>query len=181
MARIDDVRAAYDLATGRWTGCQWPARYGALRLNVTNMASTKAASTAERWRRVASSRAWEVRISQAGEKTLVRAAQALGLRGAVALIDDGGACRLSVWGPGARRGCAGFLSEEWAFASCWLREIEWDAYWAEAEAWEAVRTAEAGDWVGALRHADRACFIEAGYDARLPWWHLRRALGQAGD
>jgi carbon storage regulator len=176
MATIADVRAAYDAATGQWTGCNWPTRYGRLGLELGNFSSRRAKQSAGRWRAIAAGRVDHDNVTAGEEASLVDAAMHLRLRGAVACPGEDQGVRPEVSGRRARRFCAATLAREWEFAAEWLEEAESDARWAEAEAEEAVRAAEDEDWGQAVNHARRACSIETGYGAPRWWGGLKRVI-----
>jgi hypothetical protein len=56
MTTINDVWSAYDEATGHWTGCSWPTRYGSLGLNLNSFPLAKPTAT-----QTAGSRLWRTR------------------------------------------------------------------------------------------------------------------------
>lgn len=176
MTTINDVWTAYDEATGKWTGCNWPTHYGSLGLDLDSVSSSQAHRNADRWRAIEADEAAYDEITASEETALVDVASHLHLRGAViCLVEDQG-CRLEVCGNPARRFCAEILAREWAFVSEWLEEIESDADWANQEAQKAVTAAEDGDWERALLRASQACTIESGYDSPRPWRNLKQVI-----
>ena len=175
-ASLADVRAEYEGATGQWTGCDWPKRYGRLGLELDHVSSRRARRTAERWRAVAAGWVASDDVTAGEEAFLVDAALHLRLRGAVACLGEDQGGRPEVSGSRARRVCAAALARQWEFATEWLEETESDARWAEAEAEEAVRAAERQDWGQAVNHARQACLIESGYGTPRRWGGLKRAI-----
>ena len=179
MGTINDVWAAYDEATGRWTGCNWPTHYGSLGLDLDGVSSGQARQNAGRWGAVAADHVGPDDLTAGQERALVDMAEHVRLRGAVAYAGQDRGRHLEVCGDSARRLCAGLLAREWAFVAGWLEEIEADAAWAAAEATKAVAAAEDGDWERAWRHARQAGAIEAGYYAPRRWCHLVRVIEDA--
>jgi hypothetical protein len=182
MTSINDVWAAYEEATGQWTGCNWPAHFGSLGLDSDGVSSSQAQCTGDRWRAIAAGKVVYDEITTGEEATLVDMALHQRLRSAVVCLSDLGedqSFHLEVCGHPARRFCAEILAREWEFVAYWLEAIEADARWAEEEAKEAVRAAEDGDWNHALQHAHQACLLESGYNAPRPWRRLQRMIEKA--
>ena len=180
MTTMNDVWTAYGTAAGRWTGCNWPTRYGSLGLDLESVSPGQAHRQAARWRALAADQGTDEVTTADEEALLMDAALHLRLRVAVACPVGHEGCRLGVRGTPARRFCAEILAREWEFASVWLEEIESDADWADREAREAVKAAEGGDWRQAFAHASRACAIESGYDTPRRWQRLKRAIETVG-
>ena len=179
MATMSNVRAAYQEASGRWTGCNWPTHYGSLGLDLDGTTADQALKSARRWRGIATNGRTRGEITAGEETSLVDMALHLRLRREVVCLGGRRRRHLELNGAEVRRVCAEVLAREWEFAACWLAEIEADARWAEEEAREAVRAAGAGNWAVALEHAQRACSIESGYHAPLPWRRLVRTIERA--
>jgi hypothetical protein len=179
MTTMNDVRTTYDNAAGRWTGCNWPTRYGSLGLDLGGVSPRQAHRRAARWRALAADEGTGEGTTAGEEALLVDAALHLRLRVAMTCPVGSEGCHLEVCGNPARRFCAEILAREWEFASVWLEEIESDAHWADQEAEEAVRAAEDGDWRQAFAHASQACSIESGYDTPRRWRRLKRVIEKA--
>src|SRR4051794_31777588 len=153
MATICEIWAAYELARGRWSGCDWPTRFGSLRLDLEGVSSLQARAAARRWRGIA---AGEVACRPTPQEGAPLPAMGLCLRLRLpGVLTDGLTSPRPAPRP-ARHRCAEALADEWEFAACVIEEIEADASLAEREAWAAVRAAERGDWQIALRHVRRA-------------------------
>ena len=133
-AAVDELRAAYQEARSRWTGCDWATRYGYLGLDLDGVSSGRAREEAVRWDEVAGGEAASDDLTAGEEGSLVGAAQHLRLRGAVVYLGEDRGGRLGVRGQSARLFCAEALAREWAFAAGWLEAVESDAAWAEGEA-----------------------------------------------
>jgi hypothetical protein len=71
MTTINDVWSAYEKATGQWTGCNWPARYGGLGLDLDNVSALKARRNAKRWRAIAANELADDAMSAGEEASLV--------------------------------------------------------------------------------------------------------------
>jgi hypothetical protein len=179
MATINEVWVAFEEAQGRWSGCNWPTRYGSLGLDLDGVSSGNAHQAARRWRAIAADAVAGDDLTAGEEACLVDMAAHLRLGRAVAYSGDGPEDGLRVCGRPARCFCATTLGREWEYAAYWLEEIESDARWAEEEAQDAVRAAEDGDWGDAIGHAGQACSIQSGYDAPRPWRRLKRAIDRA--
>jgi anti-anti-sigma factor len=176
MATTTELRAAYQEAKSRWSGCDWATHYGCLGLDLGGTSSERAREAAVRWDEVAGDEVASDDMTTGEEDSLVGAAQHLRLRGAVVYLGEDRGCRLEVRGKSARLFCAEALAREWAFAAGWLEEVESDAAWAEGEAARAVQAAERGDWDGASAHARLACSIESGYRRCRTWGQLRQVI-----
>jgi hypothetical protein len=179
MVTINDVRDAYEGATGQWTGCNWLTHYGSLDLDLDGVSSNQAQRASGRWRTIAADKLDCDEITGEEEAFLVDMALQRRLRVAVFWRGEDQVCRLKVARKPARRFCAEILASQWTFAAYWLEEIELDARWAEEEAQEAVRAAEEGDWKHALGHARQACVLESGYDDPRSWRHLKQVIEEA--
>jgi hypothetical protein len=75
----EELRRAYQEATGTWTGCDWPTAYGSTRLNLQGWTAAQARSMAqilqtEDWRRAAD---WLTRIELHAAVAEKKAAEAL--------------------------------------------------------------------------------------------------------
>jgi hypothetical protein len=175
MATIGEVWAAYEKARGRWSGCDWPTRFGSQRLDLEGVSSLQARGIARRWRAVA---AGEVACPCTPQENATLAAMGLCLRlGSPAVrTGEGGLAPPRLAPRPARRRCAEALADEWELAACVLEEIESDAGLAEREAWAAVRAAERGDWDGARGHVRRASALESGYHAPRLWGGLKSLI-----
>jgi hypothetical protein len=170
MATISEVWAAYEQARGRWSGCDWPTRFGSLSLDLEGVSSLQARSAVRRWRAIAA----DVSGGVSNQESDALASMALSLRlrsGLVWAVGHGLGVPSLAPRPSRRR-CALTLAQEWEFAACVLAEIESDASLAEREGWAAVRSAERGDWPDAQRHAGRASALEAGYLVPRLWGRL---------
>src|SRR5439155_10792512 len=77
MATISEVWAAYEQARGRWSGCDWPTRFGSLRLDLEGVSSLQARAAARRWRAIA---AGEVACRPTAQEGATLAAMGLCLR-----------------------------------------------------------------------------------------------------
>jgi hypothetical protein len=183
MATVNEIWAAYEEAQGRWSGSDWPTHFGSLGLDLNGVSSRQAYRAVNRWRAIATAAPDESVSSDEGA-ALADMALHLRLRGAVASLSEGTWSRLGGPVPATHRTCAETLAQEWEVAARLLAEIEDDARWAEQEGWDAVRSAEAGDWRRALWHARRASLIESGYYALCLWGQFTRVIemvaGQAG-
>jgi anti-sigma B factor antagonist len=176
MATMTELRAAYQEAKRRWSGCDWATHYGCLGLNLDGISSERAREAAVRWDEVAGGEVASDNMTAGEEDSLVGVAQHLRVKGAVVYLGEDRGCRLEVRGKSARLFCAEVLAREWVFAAGWLEEIESDAAWAEEEAAQAVRAAERGDWGCASAHVRQACLIESGYRHRRTWVPLRDVI-----
>lgn len=179
MTTINDVWVAYDEAHGRWSGCNWPTRYGSLGLDLEGVSSSQAHQAAGRWQAISTDQVAGDEVTAGEESSLVDMALHLRLGRGVVCLGAGADGGLRVCGGPAFHFCAEVLASEWEFAACWLEEIESDARWAEQEAQGAVRAAEDADWGPALGHARQACLIESGYDDPRPWTRLEREIERA--
>jgi hypothetical protein len=177
MATISEVWTAYEQARGRWSGCDWPTRFGSLGIDLEGVSSVQARGAARRWRALAGEACGEATAQE--NTTLAGMALHLRLRcGAVWVGEDGRTPPRLAPRP-TRRHCAEALAQEWEAAACVLGEIESDASRAEREGWDAVRSAERGDWDRALWHAGQASALESGYHALRLWGRLRRLIEAA--
>ncbi|MGL4549841.1 MAG: hypothetical protein ACRC33_01535 [Gemmataceae bacterium] len=152
MTAADKVGAAYELNQGRWSGCNWPTRFGSLGIDLDGVSAALARRIASRWS---------------------------GLTSAGGPSDDQwdacGGMAASLGLPPAR------FAWEWGLAAAVLAAIESDARTAERQAEAAYRAARDLDWVRALRHARRAAVIESGYPAPRGWRRLLRAVRRAAE
>lgn len=78
---LEDIRRAYERATKRWTGCDWPTRFGKAGLNLCGLTSTIAAEKANQpgeprddW---LAARHWLAQIEQCADRAEMQAALAL--------------------------------------------------------------------------------------------------------
>jgi hypothetical protein len=175
MATICEIWAAYELARGRWSGCDWPTRFGSLRLDLEGVSSLQARAAARRWRAIA---AGEVACRPTTQEGATLAAMGLCLRLRLPAIrpDEDSLTPPRPAPRPPRHRCAEALADEWDFAACVIEEIEADASLAEREAWAAVRAAERGNWEIALRHVRRASALESGYQAPRLWRGLKSLI-----
>lgn len=179
MTTINDIWSAYDEAAGRWTGCNWPTHFGSIGLNLDGVSSSQAGEIASWWWAIAENTRSCQDVTVCEEASLVALALSVGLQEAVIRRGSEEQYGATVCGSPVRCFCAGAVAREWEAAAFWLREIESDAAYAEAEAEQAVRAAEDGNWAHAIGHAHQARLIEAGYDAPRPWTHLDRVIETA--
>jgi len=168
MATMSKVWAAYERGRGRWSGCDWPARFGTLDLDMQGVSSAQALAVARRWRAIAAGGG----ITPQENDSLDR--MALCLRRSGPGPEDPASIP-------SRCRCAKALAGEWEFAACLLAEIESDARQAQRMAWAAVRAAHLGNWRGALRLARLASTLESGYLAPRHWAGLLLAIESAAE
>lgn len=78
---LEDIRRAYEKATRRWTGCDWPTRFGKAGLNLCGLSSQTAADKAQQpgeprddW---LAARHWLAQIEQCADRAEMQAALAL--------------------------------------------------------------------------------------------------------
>lgn len=171
MATISEVWVTYERARGRWSGCDWPTRFGSLGLDLKGVSSLQARAATRRWRAIAADVATCAPTTAHENACLTRMALCLRLRCTAWQKENGRIAPMP-----SRCRCAGALAEEWAFAASALDEIESDARQAEREAWTAVCAAERGDWAGALQHARCASSLESGYLAPRLWTALKTVI-----
>jgi hypothetical protein len=112
MTTMNDVRTTYDNAAGRWTGCNWPTRYGSLGLDLDSVSPRQAHRRAARWRALAADGGAGEVVTAREEALLVDAARHLRLRVAVTCPAEHEGRRLEVCGNPARRFCAEILARE---------------------------------------------------------------------
>lgn len=78
---LEDIRRAYEKATKRWIGCDWPTRFGKAGLNLCHVTSQMAAEKANQpgeprddW---LAARHWLAQIEQCADRAEMQAALAL--------------------------------------------------------------------------------------------------------
>jgi hypothetical protein len=181
MTTITDIRAAYEEAKGRWTGCDWLTHYGCLGLDLAGVTSGRAYRAAAHWAAIAQGEVAYDNVTTGEETSLVDMARCLRLKRAVVYLGEDQGGRLEVRGTSARIFCAESVAREWLFAALWLEEVESDAHWAEVEAQQAVQATERGAWDEALWRADMVGLIELDRDGRRTWGRLREAIKEAAE
>src|SRR5262249_37408736 len=149
---------------------------GSLRLDLEGVSSLQARATARRWRAIAADEPACGAATDQEDGTLAAMGLCLRLRSATVWPDEGGLTGPRLAQRPTRRRCPEALAQEWELAACVLAEIESDASLAEREGWAAVRSAERGDWEGALEHARRASLLESGYHAPRLWGRLKALI-----
>jgi hypothetical protein len=178
MVTIREIWAAYELARGRWSGCNWPTRFGSLGLDLKGVSSLRARGAAQRWRALAADESGRCATCRE-DSDLITMALYQRLHSPAVRPAGGGLTLPELALRPTRRRCAEALAEEWELAACILALIEADARRAERAARAAVRAAEASDWGRAHRYARRASKLESGYDAPRLWGRLEALIEAA--
>ena len=145
------IEAAYRDAQVRWTGLDWTTDHGPWQVDLDGL-------DADRLREIAD------RVAAGGEEEEDLAY----LPDRIAYLPD------RIWS-GDRAEIAEWLRD----AAEYLDQVATDAAEAEEAGQEAIESVRQGDLDEALRHAERACRIEARYGDCPVWGGLRDAIRQA--
>ena len=162
---INRIRAAHALASGAWTGLDWPLMIGDDQHDIDGMSAAACLAQRDGWNTVAGLDLSEIDRLEDAEASAEQCREAI--------ADELGLIPLGVREDESYRDACYRWAAEWQAGADAISNIEESADYAEECGANALAFAEVGDLEAAYRAAEAACRAEAQY-GDCPVWHALR-------